>query len=537
MSATTYERGARPPVIEAMLKPDFYPHPVTSIELRQTHTSYVLLAGEFAYKVRKAVRFAFIDCSTAARRFTLCRREFELNRRLSPDVYLAVMAIRQCRGRLVLDQITNDTGDAIEFAVQMRRLPQDQRLDLMIEDGNATVGSIRQIAKIVGDFHICMPNSHSWDYGAAAGIWRMTIGNLIEIEQLLPGERLLTKIAQIESFCRRFIAAHWELLNNRARQGRAHEGHGDLRADAVYLTAGGIRIIDCLEFDERLRYGDIANEIAFLAMDIDRLGRPDLSRELVAYFAGDPDIALLINFYKSYRATVRAKVELLRSRQEDWGTEEKRTAFAAAVHLLDLAVNYAEGPKALLIVCGASGTGKSTLAGMLGEHLGFGLVSSDVVRKRLAGIAPDTAASAPYNQGIYSPDFTNRVYDALLAEAKRILNRGKAVILDATFSKRDQRQLVIETAKEIGVMPLFIECRANTDVVIQRLSQRERGSQRISDANVEIFLSQIREFEPLDEAPSAWHQVADTDRDLATVALEVERRVYAMQYAEVSSPV
>jgi uncharacterized protein len=530
MTAKDREEGSLPPVIEAMLKPEFYPYSVADVELRQTHTSYVLLAGEFAYKVRKAVRFAFIDCSTAARRRALCLRELELNQRLSPDVYLAVVAIVQSGGRIILDQSTDNTAGAMEFAVKMRRLPDDRRLDLMIKHGFATADDIRAIANIIENFHAGTPNTHSWAYGAAANIWRMTIGNLVEIEQLAPAAPLLGKIAQVEAHSRHYIAAHWELLNSRAREGRVHEGHGDLRADAVYLTADGIRIIDCLEFDERLRYGDIANEVAFLAMDIERLGRPDLSYELVAHFVRDPDIALLLPFYKSYRATVRAKVELLRSRQEDCDAEDKQTALASTAYLLDLALGYLEQPKALLIVCGASGTGKSTLATMLGEHLAFDIFSSDMMRKRLAGVEPNTPASALYNQGIYTPEFTSRVYDSLLAEAKRALNSGKGVILDATFSKRSQRQLSAEAAKQAGVKPLFIECRADKDVIIQRLSQRGNDPQRVSDATVEIYLTQIKEFEPLDEVPSAYHQIIDTTHDLAGIVIDIERKVYSMQH-------
>jgi len=510
-----------------MLKPEFYPHAAADIELKQTHTSYVLLAGEFAYKVRKAVRFAFIDCSTAARRLTLCRLEFELNRRLSPDVYLAVVAIKQSDGRIILDESTDNPVDAVEFAVKMRRLPDGRRLDSLIKRDTATVDDVRQIANTVAGFHARTPNTHSWDYGAATSIWRMTIGNLIEIEQLLPGAPLLMKLAQIEAYSRRYIAAHWELLNSRAREGLVHEGHGDLRADAVYLTENGITIVDCLEFDERLRYSDIANEIAFLAMDVDRLGRPDLSRDLVGHFTGDPDMPVLIPFYKSYRATVRAKVELLRSRQEDCSAQEKQIALARAVQLLDLAVNYTKGPKALLVVCGASGTGKSTLSAMLSKHLGFRIVSSDLVRKRLAGIEPVTAASASYNEGIYTPNFTRQVYDSLLAEAKRILNKGYGVILDATFSKRSQRQIVIEVGNEAGVRPLFVECRAERDVVIDRLSKREQDSQRVSDADAAIYMSQIKEFEPLDEVPSSSYLVVDTVYDLGAIALEIERRIYS----------
>ena len=206
MQATAREPGSLPPVIEAMLKPEFYPHPATGIELRQTHTSYVLLAGEFAYKVRKAIRFAFIDCSTAARRFALCQRELELNRRLSPDVYLAIVPIVRSGGRITLDQGADNSADAMEFAVKMRRLPEDRRLDVMIKRDVASADDIREIASRIRSFHASMPNTHSWAYGAAANIWRMTIGNLIEFEQLAPGAPLLRKIAQVEAYSRRYIA-------------------------------------------------------------------------------------------------------------------------------------------------------------------------------------------------------------------------------------------------------------------------------------------------------------------------------------------
>ena len=515
-----------PPVIAAMLKPEFYPHPVTSVELKQTHTSYVLLAGEFAYKVRKAVRFAFIDCSTVARRLALCRRELELNRRLAPDIYLTLVAIRPSAGRMVMGEC-RDADDAVEFAVRMRRLPEERRLDHLIKRGIATTTDIKEVADRIRNFHASTPNTHSWDYGAAANIWRMTIGNLIEIEQLVPPEPLLSKIGRIEAYSRRYIAAHWELLNSRAHHGRIHEGHGDLRADAVYLTPGGIRIIDCLEFDERLRYGDIANEVAFLAMDIDRLGRPDLAQELAEQLGGDRDAVILMPFYKAYRATVRVKVELLRSRQPDCGAEEKKAALASAAHLLDAAVKYTAGPHALLIVCGASGTGKSTVAAALSEHLGLPILSSDVTRKRLAGITEDTGASASYNAGIYAPEFTIRVYHSLVATAKEVLTTGSGVILDATFGKRTHRRALINAIRETGIEPLFIECRADKDTVIQRLSEREHS---VSDATVGIYLSQLKEFDPLDEIPPALREVIDTTRDVSEITLKIERRIYASQY-------
>ncbi|MBV8775483.1 MAG: AAA family ATPase [Deltaproteobacteria bacterium] len=529
MARTSPTKGVLPPVIQAMLKPEFYPHPVPFVELKQTHLSYVLLAGEFAYKVRKAVRFAFIDCSSVARRRALSESEVELNRRLSPDVYLAVIAICQTDGQIVFDE-SSETRDAVEFAVKMRRLQEERRLDFLVKRRIVAASDIRVIANTIRDFHAITPNTRSWDYGAAGNIWKMVIGNLVEIEQLVPPEPVLKKVAQIETYSRRYIAAHWELLNARAHQGHVREGHGDLRADAVYLTSNGIRIIDCLEFDERLRYGDIANEVAFLAMDIDRLGRRDLARQLIEYFADDPDAAVLIPFYKSYRATVRAKVELLRSRQPDSGAEEKKAALANAGQLFDLALEYAAAPRALLIVCGASGTGKSTLAAALSQHLGLTVFSSDVIRKGLAGIAQNNSAAAPYNQGIYAAEFTAHVYDSLIVAARKVLHTRKGVILDATFGKRNQRQLLIDAMEGTGMKPLFVECRADQDVIIRRLRQQEKDSQRVSDATVGIYLSQVKEFDPLDEIPPALHEIVDTADDLTEIILRIERRIYLTQY-------
>ena len=529
MPVRSRTHGKLPPVIEAMLQPEFYPHPVSMVELKQTHTSYVLLAGEFAYKVRKAVRFPFIDCSTVDRRRALCWRELELNRRLSPDTYLGVVAIGQKGNRITLKQGTEKDAGLMEFAVKMRRLSEDRRLDFLIRHDTATADNIADVARTIGTFHASASNTHSWACGAAASIWRMTIGNLIEIEQLAPSMTIRERIARIENYSRRYIAAHWGLLDRRADQGRVREGHGDLRADAVYFTRGGIRIIDCLEFDERLRYGDIANEVAFLAMDLERLGRPDLSGELLAHFVRDPELAVLMPFYKSYRATVRAKVELLRSRQEDCDAQEQEAASDSAINLLDLALRYAEGPKALLIVCGASGTGKSTLAAMLHEHLTLEVVSSDVVRKGLAGVEPSNSAAAPYKEGIYTTELTNRVYASLLAEAKRLLLMGRGVILDATFGELSQRRLAIEMARQAAVQLMFIECRADKEVIIQRLMERARDPQRISDATVETYLAQLKEFDALNEVPPEQYHVVNTFGDLRAEAMEIERRVYSMQ--------
>ena len=521
------QNGILPPLIQAMSESALYPHPTPSIDVKQTHTSYVVLAGDFAYKIRKPVHFAFIDCSTPELRRELCESEVKLNRRLSPDVYLGVVTIVRAAGAYrLLENAQPGNPEAVEFAVKMRRLPEDRRLDAMISRDEVTSKQIDSVASVIADFHARAPALHSWKYGSAVNIWRMAITNLAEIEQLVTDPPIQQKLTAIEAYSRSYIAGHWEMLDSRARAGRVREGHGDLRADSIYFISDGIRIIDCLEFDERLRYGDIASEVSFLAMDLERLGRPDLSRHLAAYFSGDVDTGILLPFYKSYRAMVRAKVEYLRSRQEDCSDEQRRVALANTLRYFELALSYQGMPKSLLVVCGASGTGKSTLARKLSEYLGFRVFNSDSIRKELAGIEPTARAASSYKQGIYTPEATARVYEMLAKQAEAVLDQDTGVILDATFNSRQQRALVIGLGKQHHVEPLFIECRAGHDEVIRRLRERARDAKRVSDADVEVYLAQMKQFEPLSEFSPAQHLIVDTALDAASAIAEVERRIH-----------
>jgi len=243
--------------------------------------------------------------------------------------------------------------------------------------------------------------------------------------------------------------------------------------------------------------------------------------------ADDADLELLLPLYKCYRAAIRAKVELIKSRQEDCPLEDRVLAREQARRYLELACGYAqESPaKGLLIVCGLSGTGKSTLARALQQPTGFEVLASDTERKRLAGVAPTVHLAAPYGEGIYRAEFTARVYQSLIAQAEALLKSGTGVIIDATFQRRDERQLVNDLAQRTGIVPIFIECRAPRDEVVRRLIQRNTQANESSDANVRIYLAQMADFEPLDEIPHARHVVADTTRDLGGVLAEVERRI------------
>ena len=519
------------PMIEAMMAPAFYPHPAADVDLRQTHTSNVFLAGGYAYKVKKPVAFAFVDCSTPAKRRELCEREVLLNRRLSPGIYLGVVPIIFKTDTYALgEEKSKDGSDVVDFAVKMRRLPDDRRLDGMIAAGSATSEDISRIAQRIAEFHAGASNREAWTNGSAAAVWQMIEGNLRETEGIVADTLSRGKLAAVETYSHRYVSAHWEFLNQRARDRRVLEGHGDLRTDCIYLMPDGIEITDCLEFSDALRYCDAASEIAFLAMDLDRLGKPDFSRELVRRYlsaANDPDIAMLMPFYKCYRATVRAKVDLLRSHQDDCPVEQRLAARERARGYLELACGYAEEGchRGLVVVCGPSGTGKSTLARKLQQLLEFEIFGSDLQRKRLVGISPTARVTEAYGKGIYSAEVTERTYRSLVAEAAESIKGRKGVILDATFRHKSERALVIDLAKRFGLRPVFVECRADKTEVIRRLLQRRTRAAEISDATVEIYQAQLNDFEPLQEIPQAYHVVADAGSALDDILLEVERRV------------
>jgi aminoglycoside phosphotransferase family enzyme/predicted kinase len=521
--------GALPPLVEAMLRPRFYPDSPARVALKQTHISYVFIAGDFVYKIKKPVHFAFLDCSKLADRFRYCCEEVRLNARLSPRVYLGVFAILKRGDSFVLGpEVHAEHPEAVEYAVKMRRLPEGRMLDVLSASGRADSAMIRAIAARIAEFHASAPSSRGWTYGSAAAIWRAVIEEVAQNEAFIGHTLGKDQFAAIDAFCRAFITAHWRALNDRALEGRVREGHGDLRAEHISLAGdkNEIDVIDCVEFSERLRYGDVASEIAFLAMDLDRLGAPGLGDELVEAYAeitGDEELAVLIPFYKCYRAIVRGKVESLRSLEREVGDAERERARRLASSYYALACRYARGASpALIVVCGLSGSGKSTVARVLQHRKGFKAINSDRVRKRLGSVAPHEHVRAEYGANIYSDRFTQITYDTMLAEAESLLHDGRGAILDATFKATADRQLALAMAARRGVPVLFVECIVSQDEAIRRLEQRASIKGEVSDATPEVYVRQRAQFEPIREIPPRNHLRIDTTRQREDLVGEIE---------------
>ncbi|HYA35032.1 MAG TPA: AAA family ATPase [Candidatus Binataceae bacterium] len=524
------DRGKLPPLVAAMLEPDFYPDRPDRIELKQTHISYAILAGEYVYKIKKPVRFPFLDASHLDRRLEFCNEEVRLNRKLAPDVYLGVVAIERVGDGFAIagEGPANGSRATVEYAVKMRRLDDDRRLENLVVKGAAEVATLREIARILADFHSHASTERAWRYASAAAVWRRVLGDLRDYESFIGLTVSPSEIRDIENFCRAFIASRWRLINERVHSGRARECHSDLRAEHIYVNSA-IRIIDCVEFSEPIRYGDVASDVAFLAMDLDHIGAPHLAQEFVsAYtqFADDDQVASMMPLHKCHRASIRGMVESRRALAPEVSREDRRRALELARGYFQLAHSYAAlGARAAIVVCGMSGTGKSTVARAIRHRLGFEIINSDVVRKRIAGLSTTTRHDGGYAEGIYTSEFNERTYRAMLDEARALLEENRGVILDATFRDCAERAHVVELVSLAGAPILFVECRCPQDVALERIRARTNEGADVSDATTQVYMRQRAEFIALNEIADANRMTVDTRSDPIEVALAVEERM------------
>ncbi len=505
-----------PPHIEALLSPNAYPHRVDRVELRQTHISYVLFAGDLVYKVKKPLNLGFLDYSTLEKRQRMCEEEVRLNRRLCEGTYLDAVPVVRADGDVKVEA----KGEVLDYAVKMRRLPEAGMMAHLLERDAITAEQMTLVARRLADFHASSERSDEIDrYGGletAMANWRE---NFEQTQPYIGRTITRAQFEEIRAFVENVAEGDAELFAQRVREGRAHDCHGDLRADAICFTDGHACIYDCIEFNERFRYSDVAADIAFLSMDLEYRGRQDLSDELMGRYLGytlDSTLPLLLPFYKCYRAYVRGKVDGFQIDQPEVDEAQKAKAQEDARRYFELAHEYAARgtPRTLIITVGVTGSGKSYLANALASRLGALILSSDVTRKRLLGIDPTEPHIEPFDQGPYSPEITERTYHALFDQARPWLERGKPVILDATFLQRSHRQAALRLALETDARFLAAECEADERIIWDRLSER-RGKERIvSDGRWEIYQAQQEGREPVDELPVGSHMVVDTARPL-----------------------
>jgi aminoglycoside phosphotransferase family enzyme/predicted kinase len=484
-----------PPLVRALLRPQAFPHAAGDLRLHETHCSWVVLAGRFAYKLKKPVDLGFLDFTTVERRAAACAEEVRLNQRLAPDVYLGVVWVVERGGALFL----GGRGRPVEPAVRMRRLPEAGMLPCLLARRAVGPRLARRLAARLAAFHAAAPTGPGVDeWGGLEVVRANWAENLAQTAGLDPDVLPPAARAAVERYVARFLEGQAPLLARRVAEGRVREGHGDLHAANVCVDGHRLVLFDCLEFAPRFRCADVAAEVAFLAMDLSHHGRADLGGAFVAAYvraSGDAELPLLLDFYACYRAYVRGKVLALRLGQGGLPAAEAAAVADEAGAYFELARAYAERaacplPPLLAVVMGLPASGKSTVARALAGRRGLVHLSSDVVRKELAGLPPTEHYDVPFGEGPYSAGMTRRTYAALLERAGRWLRRGHPVVLDATFGRPAQRAALLRLARRCRARLVVLVCHADEAQLRARLAARARepaDSPRTSDARLELW--------------------------------------------------
>ncbi|HEX2178928.1 MAG TPA: AAA family ATPase [Actinomycetota bacterium] len=451
-------------------------------KVAETHVSLLVFAGDRVYKLKKNVRTPFLDFSTTQLRRHACEREVELNRRLAPDVYLGVAGV------------TGPDGEPCDWLVVMRRMPPERRLARLARDHERD-DCIQAVAEVVARFHRSATTGPEIDAeGTRDALQARWEANVEEVEPLSADLREPSLPGSIGRLAREYLAGRKPLFDQRIAGGRIRDGHGDLLADDVFCLDDGPRILDCLEFDDRLRYVDVLDDACFLAMDLERIGGRALGEDFLAAYrkASEEDHpASLGHHYRAYRAHVRAKIALIRHSQGD------ADALDEAAKLLRIALRHLqEGRVALVLVGGLPGTGKSTIARQLGRDRNWTVLRSDEIRKQIAGMPPSARAEAGYGQGIYSAEMTDATYRTLLDQAGALLEQGEPVICDASWSKAAWREAFRQLAERCRSPLIELRCEAPAAVTTGRIAARAAGGGDPSDATAEVADAMAPEFDP-----------------------------------------
>ncbi len=479
----------RPPLIELMADHSNAPGGV------ETHVSVLLFAGSRAYKFCKPVKLDFVDYSTPQLRDAALRTELECNQRFAPDVYLDVI------------NLVGSHGEQPEPALVMRRMPEDRRFTRLLGTSEAAQWT-HALARQIAVFHAGAPRPES----AAVAASRFAVGANWEKnhETLAAHAGIVLDEAAVHAVSegfRGYLAGRNALFDARIAAGRAIDGHGDLMCEDIFCLPDGPRVLDCLAFDAKLRHGDALLDAAFLAMDIERLGGVALARDFLRWygeFSADGHPASLAHHYVAYRAQVRCKVACIR-----WSQGDLTAAAEAVDHLGRCRSHLQEGRVRLVLVGGAPGTGKTTIANGLGDHLGWAVLSSDTVRKELAGLAPADRAAAAMDGGIYDASSTEATYGELLRRARLLLAMGEQVVLDASWTDERHRMLARALAQDLDAELIEIRLDAAELTARARIEARLLDDQRTSDATVDVA-------DALRRRTTAWPQarVLPTDRPL-----------------------
>lgn len=512
-------------LVRELSRPSAFGHPVDRVLVVQTHVSVVFLAGELVYKVKKPLDLGFLDYSTPAKRRAACHDEIRLNERLAPGIYLGVVPVLRIDGGLRFGE-AGAIGDVVDHAVLMRRLPADRTLDALLGKGLLDEATLVRVARRLADFHAGAETGPAICANASFdGLARVVRENLRQVERFRGGTLHPRVHERLVALTESELAAQRRLVDDRTSRGIPRDAHGDLRLEHVYVLesallgdeeAGAfprVLIVDCIEFSDRLRHADPIADAAFLVMDLEFAGRRDLARTFLDAWIGardDEEARALVPLHVGYRHVVRGKVRSIESIEPEVEPRlRERAAERASGHFLAALVRLAPpgGRPCLLLAGGLPGTGKSTIARGLGREAGFVRISSDEIRKALAGMTPATSARAGINEGIYSAGWTERTYADLLRRADELILAGQRVVVDASWHDEACRVRFVDLARRRRVPALFLECAADPEKIRTRLGLR-RGD--ASDADWNVYLAIAARWQPCGPATEALRRALPT---------------------------
>jgi aminoglycoside phosphotransferase family enzyme/predicted kinase len=494
-----------PALIQQMLQPEFYPHAVTEpIQLIQTHISYVLLTGDYAYKLKKPANFGFLDFSTLEKRQYFCQEELRLNQRGAGELYLAVVPIT-----LVGEQYhLAGAGEAVEYALKMRQFPQKSLLSELFAQGKLNEPEIEELGQVVAQYHAnAETNDYIRSFGAVSQVRAAFDENYQQTQKYIGGPQTQAQFDETKKYTDTFFAERPELFASRAENNFIRECHGDLHLRNIALWHNKIMLFDCIEFNEPFRFVDVMHDVAFALMDLEARQRKDLGNVFLNAYVeqtGDWEGLQVLPLYLSRQAYVRAKVTSFLLDDPSVPTAVKEEAEKTAADYYQQAWGYTQPkPGRLILMSGLSGSGKSTTAKYLARHLGAVHIRSDAVRKHLGGIPLWERGG----EDLYTPQMTEKTYGRLLALGVILANQGWQVILDAKYDRQHLRQEAIAQAEKYQLPLQILHCTAPLEVLQERLLNRIGD---IADATADLLVSQLNQAEPFTDKEKPYIKILDT---------------------------
>jgi aminoglycoside phosphotransferase family enzyme/predicted kinase len=494
-----------PALIEQMLQPGFYPHPVSEpIELIQTHVSYVLLTGDYVYKLKKPVNFGFLDYSTLEKRQHFCNEELRLNQRGASDLYLEVLPVCQEGEQYHL----GGTGETVEYTLKMLQFPQDALLSTMFKQGTLNESHIEELGHVVAEYHAkTATNEYIRSFGEVAQVRASIDENYEQTVKYIGGPQTQQQFDETKQYTDKFFAERPELFKSRMENDFIRECHGDLHLGNICLWHDKITLFDCIEFNEPFRFVDVMYDVAFTVMDLEARHRQDLANVFLNTYVeqtGDWEGLELLPLYLSRQAYVRAKVTSFLLDDPGVPTLAKEEAAKTAASYYKQAWDYTKPRQGqLLLMSGLSGAGKTTTARFLSRKLGAVHIRSDAVRKHLAGISLTERGG----DDLYLPAMTEKTYARLLDLGIKLARHGFSVVLDAKYDQVEFRKNAIEQANQYQIPLQFVYCTAPQEVLRERLLNRTGD---IADATADLLESQVQQAQPFTEQEKPFVTILDT---------------------------